>query len=884
MRLLRRMTGGLSALFSRSRRDRELDAELQSFLDASIEEKMRHGATREAAMRAARLELGSPSAVKDHVRDAGWETVVETIWQDVRHSARMLRRSPIFTVATVLLLTIGIGVNTAIFTLLDVVVLRPLPVNEPEQLVEPLSRFPGDPRLNGFSWEYYQHLRDHNTVFADVIGDIPARFQIAHDGGTPESVDGEYVVGTLFRTLGLRAALGRLIEPDDARPGAMPVIVLSWSYWKRRFALDPAVLGRQLSVEGVPATIVGVTPRAFNGLQAGTMPAVWRPVTTRIGPGVRVLARLKDDVSIERATAELRVLHRRQMEQIAAKSSDPRGWLKNEIDLVPAAAGFSALRERFASPLLVLMTAVGVLLLLACANVASMLLARATARRHEMAVRVSLGAGRFRLARQVLIECAMLSAVGAALGIALAYAAAGALVRIMMSGRLPPRWPAQLDLALAPDARILFFTVSAAVFTAVLFGLAPAWSAFTAPSLSSLREAGRPGNTASRHRFGQGLVVAQMALSVVLLTGTFGLAGHLSRLRNQDLGFDRHDVLLVSMTPQGSGLDRTQLTNAYRILLDRFHALPGVRSATLSAVTPIQGGAASRFVTVEGHQEDPTQRARVHLNWIAPRYFETFRTPLIAGRDFRFEDATGPDVAIVNQSFAQHYFGDANPIGRRMTLERETATFEIVGVVADAKYADLREPAPRTVYLNAFQGQIASHFALRTTLPPASVAASVRHAAAEVIPSVAIARVTTLEDQVNASIVIERLMATLSLLFATAGAALAALGLYGLLAYTVARRTGEIGLRLALGATDRDVLKMVLGGAVALACAGFVVGLPFAWWSARLGARLVPNLPAASLWSIGLAAAGLLTVALLAAFVPARRASRVLPADALRHV
>jgi putative ABC transport system permease protein len=881
MGVFRRIAGGVSALFSRSRRDRELDAELEAFLDASIEDKMRRGLTREAATRAARLELGSAAAVRDRVRDAGWEAALETIWLDVRHSARMLRRSPIFTIATILLLTIGIGVNTAIFTLLDVVVLRPLPVHEPERLVEPLDRYPGDPRMNGFSWEFYEYLRDRNTAFADVVGIAPARFQIVRGGGA-ESIDGEYVVGTLFRTLGVRPAIGRLIEPEDSRPGAPPVIVLSWSFWQRAFDRNPGVLGTQLSVNGVSATIVGVTPRAFTGLRRGVRPAMWRPVTEPMGLGL--VARLKDGVTREQALAEYRVLHRWRLERMAARTNDPR-WLKSEGYLEPAAAGLSGLRERLATPLVLLMSAVGVLLLLACTNLASMLLARATARRHEMAVRVSLGAGRFRLARQVLIECAMLSAAGAALGLAAAYTAAGALLRaLMQSGRPPSGWPAQLDLTLAPDARILFFTAAAAVLTALLFGLAPAWSAFRAPSLPSLREAGRPGGIATRHRFGQGLVVAQIALSVVLLTGAVGLAGHLSRLRNHDLGFDRHGVLLVSLNPQGTGLNRTQLSNAYRILLDRLLALPGVASATLSAVTPIQGGAASRFVTIEGRQEDPAQRARVSLNWVAPRYFETFRTALIAGRDFRFEDAAGPGVAIVNQAMARHYFGDASPIGRRMTMERETATFEIVGVVADAKYSDLREPAPRTVYLNAFQGSIASHFAIRTSVRPASIAASVRHAAADVIPSVAIAKVTTLDEQLNASLVIERLTATLSTLFAAAGAALAAIGLYGLLAYTVARRTGEIGLRLALGATDRDVMKMVLTGAAGLACTGFLAGLPFAWWSARLGARLVPDLPAASPWSFGLAAMGLLGVALVAAFVPARRASRVQPADALRHV
>jgi putative ABC transport system permease protein len=876
MRALRRVAAGVRAMFRRSRVERELDDELRAFLETAIDDEMQRGATREDAARAARLKLGSAAAVKDHVRDAGWETRLELLWHDIRHGARMLRRTPVFSLVAIALLAIGIGVNSAIFTLVDAVLLRPLPVRAPGELVEPLTRYPGDPRRNGFSWDFYEHVRDRNTVFTDVIGFAPARFQT--DIGAAESIAGEYVVGTLFTALGLQPVIGRLIEPDDARPGAEPVAVVSWSFWKRRFDLSPAMLGTPLPLDGVSATIVGVAPRDFTGLLPGVVAEIWRPTPRPMPLGL--IARLKPGVSIEQARAQMRLLHQPWIEQLAR--NDPR-WLQADIELAPAGAGLSTLRDRFGTPLQVLMSAVGVLLLLACTNVASMLLARAEARRHEMAIRVSLGAGRGRVARQVLIESALLAAIGTAIGAAWASPGARALSKMMMSGRLPPGWPAQLDLSLGPDVRGLLFSAGAGLLTAALFAMVPVWQAFSTPPLSSLRDGGTAAVRTSRRRFGQGLVVAQIALSAVLLTGAFGLAAHLSRLRNADLGFQRQGVLLVSLNPQGSGLDRVKLSSAYRILLDRLEAIPGVTSASLAGVTPIQGGAASRFITVDGFSEDPAQRRRAWLNWVAPRYFETFGTPLLAGRDFTHYDVAGRRVAIVNQSLARHYFGDANPLGRHVTLEREPQPFEIIGVVADAKYADLHEPAPRTIYLHAFQGAVSSQFAVRTTLPPESLAPTVRRTVAEVVPQVTIGTVRTLDDQVNASIVIERVMAFLSMLFAIAGAVLAAIGLYGLLAYTVMRRTREIGLRLALGATERDVLRMVLAGALGLTCAGVAAGLPLAWWASRVGARLIPNLGDGAIGSIALAGVALMCVTIVAAYLPARRAARVEPSEALRH-
>jgi predicted permease len=495
------------------------------------------------------------------------------------------------------------------------------------------------------------------------------------------------------------------------------------------------------------------------------------------GGSWKLMGRLNPGASLEQARAEMRVLDRTRIEETAAASGNAQ-WLRVRIDVVPATAGFSTLRRGFATPLLVLMAIVGVLLALACSNVASMLLARCAARQREMAVRVSLGAGRLRLMRQVLTESLLLSVTGSVLGVALAYAGAGALVRIITSGRPIIGLPQRLEIHVQPDVRVLLFTAFVTFAAALLFGVAPAWNAISSSPAGSLK--GRAGETRSRRRIGQGLVVAQVALSVVLLSAAGLFVGRLSSLRDIDhLGFQRDSVLLVTLDPRGAGYNRAQLTVLYREILARLSAIPGVRSATLSGTTPISGAGASRFARVEGFTERPEDRRYLGLNWVAPKYFETLGTPLIGGRDFAFDDAGRQRVAIVNQAMARYYFKDRNPLGQHVTFDGEDAPYQIVGVVGDAKYLTPHGAMPRTMYMNAFQeGQIASQFSLRTSVAPTTISGEMRRIVRDVAKTIRVRTVTTLSDQVDASIVPERLVATLSGFFGGLGALLATIGLH----------------------------------------------------------------------------------------------------------
>ena len=839
-------------------------------------------------------------------RDRVW-TAVDAAWQDLRAAGRALRRSPAVTAAVVVSLALGIGANTAIFSLLNALMLRPLPVRQPEQLVELLSRYPGEPRMSAFWWRHYEHYRDRSQSFADLVAVARGRVRVSGHGLEAESIDGEFVSGNFFPGLGVALALGRAIGPADDQIGAARAAsaVVSWSFWTTRLGADPAAVGRSIAVNEVPLTVVGVAAPGFVGLQAGMTASLWMPSAaepllqrpSRRADGTLtagVIGRLKPGVPVDQALAELRVLDRYRLDDLARVRQSAAPMRDLTIELASAASGFGALRDRFATSLLVLMAIVALLLVLACANIASLLVARGAARQAEMALRLSLGAGTGRLIRQVGAESLVLATAGGVAGFALAPLAATALARVLVSGQEFLRLPQAVVIPTQPDLSVLLFTAAVALVTAVLCSIAPAWHAAGTAPASLLRAQTVAGDSRARRLFGNGLVVAQVALSVVLLNAGVVSALYLSSLRNQALGLDRAALLLVTLDPTHSGYRGEDLFAPYQQLLGRVTQIPGVRAATLSAVTPMSGAGASRFIEIDGVDQAPETRRYNPLNWVGPRYFETFGTPLVAGRDFTFADRGGPPVAIVNQSLARYYFGAASPLGRRFRLVGPSGSgvtgapadrrYEIVGVVSDAKYLNLREPPPRTIYLHAFQEprMFAHRLALGTIGDPTVVGGDVRRIVREELAGVQITTVTTMNALIDAWIVPERVVATLSGAFGALGALLVAVGLYGLLAFAVTRRVAEIGVRMALGATRADILRLVTRGALGVAGAGVAIGVPLAVLGQHLARGVVDDLPAASAWTLVVASAGIVVVALAAAWVPARRAARVEPADALR--
>jgi predicted permease len=888
MSFLRNITSGLRSLFRREQVDQELDEELGAYLEMEAAEKMRQGVSRKDALREVRLERGSLEVARELVRSDGWESVLETCWQDLRVGLRMLRKSPGFTAVAVLTVALGIGANTAIFSIINGLLLRTLPVRDPGQLVELLHHEPGDPEpgFNGFSWAAYRIMRDGNHVFSDLIVDSLAFITVRADKLQPQTVFVGTVGGTFFQALGVRPAAGRLIGPEDVHMGDHSrVAVISWSFWKSRFDLDPGIIGKKIVVGDTPLTITGVTQRGFYGLSEHAKQDIWWPIS--LGPSAGMwyglLGRLKPGVSIEQARAEMAVLFQTV---VNAPDADP-SVRRSELRIEPAGNGVTTpLTQMLSTPLTVLMATVGLLLLLACANLAGLLLARGASRQHEMAVRACLGAARARLLRQTLTESLLLSLVGCAVGIFLAFFAAQALIRVFASGRFIMIAPVHFEALTKPDAHVLLFTGAVALLTGLLCGAVPAMSASNTAPASALQQASRIGESKSRGLFGKGLVASQVALSLVLVSLAGLFVGYLLHLRNLNLGFERNNLLLVTLDFADSGYNAAQFSRLSQELVMRLDAIPGVSSATFSSVSPFEGPGAGSFAFAENH---PEKRTQASIDYIAPDYFETYGTEFLAGRDFSASDQAGSPVAIINQTAARDCFGNENPIGRHITLSHITftkgeRTYEVVGIVRDAKYNDLQQPAPPTIYPDLLQqGFTGSQLAIRTRTDPDGVAGVVRQTEAAVLKTVPIVRMMTMNEQIDSSIVPQRLIATLSAGFGALGALLAAIGLYGLLAYTVARRTHEIGVRMALGAAATDVMRVVLRDALWMVCAGLAIGAPLAFWGKRAAAGLIPDLPVAGLLPIVVAAATMMAIGLIAAYLPARRAMRVDPMVALRY-
>ena len=805
---------------------------------------------------------------------------------DVRYALRLMRRSPGFTIVAVLSLALGIGANSAIYSLFYTVMLRQLPVGHPEQLVELVRNSATDLHWAGYwGWDRYTYFRDHNHTFSGLAGTgFDNLASVRTEGSEFETLIEESVTANYFQVLGLKPAIGRLIMPGDSpASGDGDVAVVSWSYWDRHFHRDPSILGRPLIYNDARKTIIGVAPRNYIGPRVGSRTDLWIPASNY---GLTMLARLKPGVTIGQAQADIAVVY--EDLQNTLPNPKPRGTTR--MELLPAGAGLARVRDQYGKPLMLLSAVVGMLLLLACINVASMLLARSAGRQRELAVRVGLGAGRPRLIRQMLTESLLLSGAGTAASIAFAWYGIGVLVRIMASSRAFEH----IDVQVHPDVNLVLLTCGIGLLTGLFFGLAPAWHAFRTDPAMAMRQSGTGGDTRVWRWFGRGLVTAQVALSIFLVTAAAVFLSHVAHLRNFDLGFRSDHVLLVTLDFAHSGYKPEQLAAPYQELLSRMQSIPQVHSASFSGCFPLEGcGSGGRYLLASGHRERREDRVLTLVSFVAPRYFETMGIPFEAGRDFALRDAGQSRVAIVNQAMARHYFPGRNPIGQHVSIDRNAGNggwfgtdqpYEIVGVVGDVKVLELREAPRPIIYFNMFQeNRFLNRFELRTSGTPEAVAGTVRRMVRETLKTVPVSRIATLNEQVDANIVPERLIATLSECFGCLGLVLAGIGLYGLLAYTVARRTNEIGIRMALGATSGSVTRLVLRDVLGMLCGGAAVGTLLVFWSRPLARSVFSDLKPESAVPLAIAAATILTAAIAASYVPVRRAVRVDPMDALRH-
>ena len=830
--------------------------------------------------------------------------------RDVRFALRTLGKSPFFLVVAVLSLALGIGANTAIFTLTDQLLLRLLPVRDPEQLVQiritggRLGNNNGD-GIRTLSWPLYRDLRDRNEVFSGLMARYPTAATM-QSGGMTALIVAELVSGNYFEMLGVRPAAGRLLTAEDDRnPGGHPLVVLSYRYWMERFNGDPAIVGSKISLNGYPFTVIGVSEAGFEGIDVGSSPAIRVPITmkkqltpvwddleNRRSSWLHAFGRLKPGLAREKAEAGMRVLYRQiQQEELAqpeAAKYTPfarEKFLKQQFDLVPADRGQSYLRERVEEPLRVLTMTVAFVLLIACANLAGLLLARAVTRRREIALRFALGASRGQVVRQLFVESLLLSLAGAVLGLLVSVATC----RFLLSHL--PASVAAVPLSPAPDLRVFGFTTLVAFLAAVLFGLLPALRATRSAHVDALKDnAGSLAGAAGHLLMRKILVGSQVALALLLLAGAVLFARSLNSLRNVRAGFRPDHTMTFTLDPSLNAYTPARRAQLFVQLQQQIRALPGVQAVSLSSHRLLTGGRWDSSVTVEGYQARPGENVSPYMMAVAPDYFRTLGIPLLAGRDFRLEDAgDNGKVAVVNESFVKYFFGGGNAIGKRFGrgigsgVQYDT---EIVGVVADSKYTSLREENQRHVYhpFLRYPQQIGRMtFYVRREQPPDVLLSAIRAEIRTMDPNLPLFEVRTLDDQVNLSISNERLLASLSIGFSALAAFLAALGLYGVLAYIVTGRTREIGLRMAVGAGRGDILRLVLREVLPVTIVGLAAGLGAAAALGRLVASQLYGFKNADPVTLAAAGCAMLLVASLSAALPALRAARVQPISALRY-
>jgi predicted permease len=835
---------------------------------------------------------------------------MESLLKDIRYGLRGLLKRPAFTIVALVILALGIGANTAIFTLINAVILKPLPVSKPEELVlfddlpnEGTSD--GDPmtgQWHRFSYSSYRYFREHDRSFQELSAfrsgesRVSVRRTDAQPGEPAQRASGHLVSGNYFAVMGVNAMQGRVLTNEDDSPAAHPAAVISNGYWKQQLNGDTRVVGKDILLNGTGFTVVGIMPPQFFGERVRRSPDFWVPLSFQPQIELResylgnetvywlnLLGRLKPGTTIEQAQASINVgLKQFLTDQAGSQLTDNRrrGIQNTYILLAPGGRGLSGLRFFYSQALRMLMVIVGLVLLIACANVGNLLLSRAATRQAEISLRQALGASRGRLVRQLLTESLLLAVIGGVAGVLLAQWGVSLLVA---------RLAATSPLDVKPDSSVLLFTVGISLASGVLFGIAPAIRATRTDLTSALKEKSTQGRR-GRFNLGSVLVVSQVAVSLILLVGAGLFARSLIKLQQEDLGFNRDNVLLVSVDSRLAGYKPAELGSVYRQLYDRLSALPNVRSATLASYGPMSGRSSTSSLNLQGYTPRQGEDMDVSDILIGPDYGETLGLPLLLGREIGLQD-TGDSakVAVINQVLAQSFFPNQNPLGRRISFKEsaEKAEIEIVGVIGDAKYGSAKEKVPRTVYRPILQVQDQSAYSsvleLRTAGDPLSVTSEVRAAIAQVDDKLPVVNVTSLRNQTDEALRQERLIAQLVSFFGLLALALACVGLYGIMAHAVVRRTNEIGIRMALGAERRDIIWMVLSESLLLVGVGLAIGVPAAWGAAHLISSQLFGLNPSDPVTLLTAAVLLTLVGALAGYLPARKAARVDPLVALRY-
>ncbi|MBA3886819.1 MAG: ABC transporter permease [Acidobacteria bacterium] len=840
------------------------------------------------------------------------------ILADVRLALRSWRKAPTLTAIVIASIALGIGANTAIFTLVDQVLLRPLPIRDPGSVVQVTktginygSNWGDGSEL---SYPMYEHLRDHAQVFDGLAARFGFAVHIRYGGDAgdrTERVQAELVSGTYFQTLGIGPALGRTLLPDDDRaPGAAPFVVLSHSFWTRGFAADAGVVGQPVTINGHPYTIAGVARAGFGGSDLGSPAQVFVPIVMKaqVTPGwdalddprfnwVRVFGRLKPGISADQATVALQPLYRTQLQhEIAlpgfanAPERTRLRYLENEIRLLPGGQGRSGFRRALATPLWVLMAIAGGVLLIACANVANLLLARAAGRQREMAIRLALGATRGRLVMQLLVESLLLAVAGGAAGIAIAVAGAPLVLSFFVSPESPQ------IVSTVPDARILAFTFALAALTGIIFGLAPAVQSTKPDVTPALKDQAGSVLGGRQARFRKGLVAVQVAVSLLLLVGAGLFLRTLDNLLAVDVGFRTESLITFTLNPSLSGQSPERTRQFSRELLERLNRMPGGEAAGLGTQRLLDGNQWNGSITAEGYVPQADENVAAWHSAVSPGYFRALGISVVRGREFTDLDARDAAipideqqfrVAIANETFVRRYFEGREAVGRRIGLGSDPGTplnVEIVGVVGDSKYTGVRDDVQPQIFFPYLEQRTPGGFTayVRTTQPPEQMFGAVRAAVQALDPSLPVHTTRTLERQIQQSISNERMIATMSATFGILATLLALVGLYGVMSYTVSRRTREIGVRIALGAQRGNIAGMVVREALLIAAVGIAVGLPLAWWLSRYVESQLYGVTGHDLPTLAASAAALAIVSLLAAWIPSARAARVAPTTALR--